>query len=202
MLKVQSAIADLFEEHREELSSHPQSTDDQQQNVLDAILTPEDHNADLHQLSQTTEEIPSQQQQWNPYVDQEEPQSWQIKEEQEEFWTNQEGEQLQQLEKVDVAKFPPMFAVKSENDEMHPQSSDFHQGRTEGNIESLSNGLTEKMEIETDEEDFAGSETNKNYEQDSHVQPYTDDTSSEPESEGSSSTQQSPTEVVFAYCKK
>ena len=58
--------------------------------------------ADIQQLMVNEEEVPPEQQQWSPLVDQDNPEPPHIKEEQEEPWTNQEGEQLQQLEQADI----------------------------------------------------------------------------------------------------
>uniref|UniRef100_A0A3B4X4S5 C2H2-type domain-containing protein n=1 Tax=Seriola lalandi dorsalis TaxID=1841481 RepID=A0A3B4X4S5_SERLL len=70
---------------------------------------------------------------------QEDPEPPHIKEEQEELWTSQEGEQLQGLEEADITKFT--FApdpVKSEDDddgddEKKAQSSQLHQSQPERN---------------------------------------------------------------------
>ncbi|XP_037651579.1 zinc finger protein 585A-like isoform X3 [Sebastes umbrosus] len=103
-------------------------------------------------------------------LDQEDPEPPHVKEEQEELWTSQKGEQLQGLEEADI-KFPfTPVPVKSEDDEEEPQSSQLHQRQTE------------LMETEADGEDCGGPEPDR------HLQPDTEDKSgdsSEPEREDS-----------------
>ena len=92
---------------------------------------------DSQQLVVRREEVPPEQQVRSPSLDQEEPEPPHIKEEQEEFWTSWEGEQLQGLEEADITKcsFMPV-PVKSEDDEDEPQSSKLHQSLTEENREA------------------------------------------------------------------
>ncbi|KAL7374638.1 hypothetical protein ABVT39_004528, partial [Epinephelus coioides] len=59
----------------------------------------------VQQLSVVKEEVPPEQQEWSSSVDQEDPEPPHIKEEQEELWISQEGEQLQGLEEDDITKF-------------------------------------------------------------------------------------------------
>ncbi|XP_055733192.1 zinc finger protein 83-like isoform X1 [Salvelinus fontinalis] len=72
--------------------------------LLDLVFNPEIklHRADLQQLSLPgSEEVPPKQhcgQEWSPSLGQEDPESKQIKEEHEEVWTSQRGEQLKGLE--------------------------------------------------------------------------------------------------------
>ena len=67
-------------------------------------------------------------------MDQEGPDPPHIKEEQKELRISQEGEQLQGLEEADIIKFTfTPVAVKREEDEETPQSSQLHQSQPEEN---------------------------------------------------------------------
>ncbi|XP_078124352.1 uncharacterized protein LOC144529220 [Sander vitreus] len=119
--------------------------------------------ADVEQLSVVKEEVPPEQQECSSSVDQQEPEPpTHIKEEQEELWSSQEGEQLQGLEEADITKFPfTPVPVKIEDDEEKAQSSQLHQRQTQ------------HMETEADGEDCGGPEPARN----SHplLQPETED---------------------------
>ncbi|XP_037651754.1 zinc finger protein 629-like [Sebastes umbrosus] len=99
-----------------------------------------------------------------------------IKEEHEELWTSQEGEQFQGLEEADIIKFP--FAPVSEDEEEEPHSSLLHQRRSE------------QMHTEADGEDCGGPGPARNSDPDTEdktgdsSEPETEDTS-EPESDDS-----------------
>ncbi|CAB1426593.1 unnamed protein product [Pleuronectes platessa] len=99
-----------------------------QRRLLDAVMKPEVrlHRADVQQLVLSKAEVPPEQQPWSPLVDQEDPEPPHIKEEQEELWTKQEGE-------ADIKFTLIPVAVKSEEDEETPQSSQLHQSQTEEN---------------------------------------------------------------------
>ncbi|XP_033990994.1 zinc finger protein 91-like [Trematomus bernacchii] len=128
---------------------------------------------DVQQLVVVKEEVPPEQQEWSSSLDQEDPEPPpHIKEEQEELWISQEGEQLQGLEEADNTKstFTPV-PVKSEDDEEKPQSSQLHQRQTE------------HLETEADGEDCGGPEPARNSDPERHLQPETEDNpgdSSEP----------------------
>uniref|UniRef100_A0A8D0AP56 C2H2-type domain-containing protein n=1 Tax=Sander lucioperca TaxID=283035 RepID=A0A8D0AP56_SANLU len=96
-----------------------------------------------------------------------------IKEEHEELWSSQEGEQLQGLEEADITKFPfTPVPVKSEDNEERAQSSQLHQRQTQ------------HMETEADGEDCGGPEPDRNSHPHPLLQPETEDQtgdSSEPE---------------------
>ncbi|XP_037651737.1 zinc finger and SCAN domain-containing protein 21-like [Sebastes umbrosus] len=161
-------IFGLFErtiaEYEEELEFSSKENQ-RQQKLLDAVLNPEVrvHRADVQQLLVVEEEFPPEQQEWSSSLVQEDPEPPHIKEEQEELWTSQEGEQLQGLEEADI-KFPfSPVPVKSEEDEEEPQSSHLHQRQTE------------QMETGADGEDCGGPEPARNSDPDRHLQPDTDD---------------------------
>ncbi|KAI3358272.1 hypothetical protein L3Q82_003269 [Scortum barcoo] len=104
-----------------------------------------------------------EQQDWSSSLDQEDPEPPHIKEEQEEVWSSQEGEQLQGLEEADISKFPfTPVPVKSEDDEEKPQSSQLHQTHTE------------QMETGADGEDCGGPEPARNSDPDQYLQPVSD----------------------------
>ncbi|CAB1413822.1 unnamed protein product [Pleuronectes platessa] len=98
-----------------------------QRRLLDTVMQPvvQLHRAvcpaDIQQLMVNKEEVPPEQQQWSPLVDQEEP------------WTNQDGQQLQGLEEADILFELPPVAVKREEDEEKPKSSKLHPSETKEN---------------------------------------------------------------------
>ncbi|XP_035859521.1 zinc finger protein 397-like isoform X6 [Sander lucioperca] len=128
---------------------------------------------DVQQLSVVKAEVPPEQQEWSSSLDQEDPEPPpHIKEEQEELWTSQEGEQLQGLEEADI-KFPlTSVPVKSEeDDEEKAQSSQLHESQTEENREA--------ERTEADGEDWGGPEPARNSDPDSPLQPATHDKTSD-----------------------
>nr|XP_033933525.1 zinc finger protein 572-like [Pseudochaenichthys georgianus] len=173
----------LFErtiaEYEEELSRSKQENE-RHRKLLDAVLQPQlqIHRADVQQLVVVKEEVPPEQQEWSSSLDQEDPEPPpHIKEEQEELWISQEGEQLQGLEEADITKFTfTPVPVKSEGDEEKPQSSQLHQRQTE------------HLETEADGEDCGGPEPARNSDPERHLQPETEENpgdSSEPDTEDS-----------------
>nr|XP_033933533.1 zinc finger and BTB domain-containing protein 24-like [Pseudochaenichthys georgianus] len=136
------------------------------------------------------EEVPSEQQEWSSTLDREDPEPPpHIKEEQEELWSSQEGEQLQGLKEADIttSTFTPV-PVKSEDDEEKSQSSQLHQRQTE------------HLETEADGEDCGGPEPARNSDPERHLQLETEDNpgdSSEPDTEDSADWKE-PREPVSA----
>ncbi|XP_032369092.1 zinc finger protein 250-like [Etheostoma spectabile] len=134
---------------------------------------------DVQKLSVVKAEVPPEQQGWSSSLDQEDPDPPHIKEEQQQLWTSQEGEQLQGLEEADI-KFPfTTVPVNSEeDDEEKAQSSQLHESQTEENREAERTGA--------DGEDCGGQEPARNSDPDSPLQPATHDkTSDSPESDDS-----------------
>ncbi|XP_032363700.1 gastrula zinc finger protein XlCGF57.1 isoform X10 [Etheostoma spectabile] len=114
-------IFGLFErtiaEYEEELCRSKEENE-RQRELLDAVFNPQlrVHRADDKKQIVIKEE----QQEPEPPLH--------IKEEQEELWSSQEGEQLQELEEADITKFPfTPVPVKSEDDE----EEGFHRRQTE-----------------------------------------------------------------------
>eukprot|EP00064_Thunnus_orientalis_P017307 superscaffoldBa00003645_g17388 len=137
----------LFErsiaEYEEELSRSKEENE-RQRKLLDAVFNPQLQlhravfPADVQQLFGSKEEAPPEQQEWNSSLDQEDPEPPHIKEEQEELWTSQEGEQLQGLQEADITKFTfTPVPVTSEDVEEKPQSSQLQQRQTEENKDSV-----------------------------------------------------------------
>ncbi|XP_032363828.1 uncharacterized protein LOC116677480, partial [Etheostoma spectabile] len=117
-------IFGLFErtiaEYEEELCRSKEENE-RQRELLDAVFNPQlrVHRAGVEQLLVVKEEVPPEQQECISSVDQQQLESPpHIKEEQEELWSIQEGEQLQGLKEADITKFPftPVL-VMSEDDE-------------------------------------------------------------------------------------
>ncbi|XP_034047727.1 putative cyclin-dependent serine/threonine-protein kinase DDB_G0272797/DDB_G0274007 [Thalassophryne amazonica] len=101
-----------------------------------------------------------------------------IKEEEEEFWVIQEGNQLYGLEEPDVTKFPLTVVSVKSDDEEKPQSSQLHQSQRDESreLELLSNNSTEHrtLKIEAHGDDCGGSEPARDSGPCSHLQQ-TDD---------------------------
>uniref|UniRef100_UPI0037E78BA9 zinc finger protein ZFP2-like n=1 Tax=Semicossyphus pulcher TaxID=241346 RepID=UPI0037E78BA9 len=107
--RLTAAAEEIFEllertiaEYEEELCRSKEN----QRKIVDAVFNPEVrlNRADFQQLLVNEKKVPPEQQEWSSILDQDgsqEPQH--IKEEQEELWTNQEGEQLQGLKQADVS---------------------------------------------------------------------------------------------------
>ncbi|CAB1418669.1 unnamed protein product [Pleuronectes platessa] len=89
--------------------------------------------ADFQQVIVNKDDVPPEEQQWSRLVDQEDPEPPHIKEEQEEPWTNQDGQQLQGLEEADIKFTLTPVTVKSEEDEEKLKSSKLHPSETKKN---------------------------------------------------------------------
>ncbi|KAM6974320.1 uncharacterized protein LKV04_015960 [Tautogolabrus adspersus] len=163
---------ELFEkriaEYEEELR-HLKEENERKQKLLDAAFNSEVrlHRADIQLLMVRNEEFPPEQQERGSSLNQEDPpEPPHIKEEQEELWSSQEGEQLQGSVDAHVIKFPFPVPVKTEeDDEEKPQSSQFQQTQTDQIRDEYS-------KTEAKGEDCEGSDPDFN--PDIHIQPVTD----------------------------
>ncbi|CAB1432564.1 unnamed protein product [Pleuronectes platessa] len=99
----------------------------------DSLETEDMCPADVQHLMVNKEEVPPEQQQWSPLVDQEDPERPNIKEDQEESWTNRDGQHLQGLEEADIKLTLTPVAVKSDEDKEKLKSSKLHPSETKGN---------------------------------------------------------------------
>ncbi|XP_070778316.1 zinc finger protein 250-like [Enoplosus armatus] len=164
--RLTAAVDEIFGHVERTITEYEEELDRRHRKLLDVVLKPEiklrraDCPADVQQLSVSKEEVPPEQQDWSPSLDQEDPEPPRIKEEQEELWTTQEGEQLRGLEEV-----------KEEDDEDEAQSSQLHQ--------PPASSSTGQMETGTDGEDCEGPEPARNSDPDKHLQPVSDDKASE-----------------------
>ncbi|XP_049458541.1 gastrula zinc finger protein XlCGF57.1-like [Epinephelus fuscoguttatus] len=162
-------IFGLFErtiaEYEEQLCRSKEENE-RQRKLLELRAGPEINTADVRKVSESKEEVPPEQQEWSSSVDQEDPEPPHIKEEEEELWSSQEGEQLQGLEEADITKFTfTPVPVKSEDDEEKPQSEGHHCGGPEpvpgGGVRPLpgdsdpdpDDKTGDSSEVETDDSD-------------------------------------------------
>ncbi|XP_035511506.1 zinc finger protein 501-like [Morone saxatilis] len=151
--------------------------------LLDADIKTEVQLETDGQLLLVIKEEPLYEQEENPSLDQENlPGLLHIKQEQEELWTIQEGEQLRGLEEE-----APVPVKSEEDDEENPLSLQFHP------IQSEENGDAEHLHFKTeaDGEDCGGSVLARDFNPDAHLLPATHDktsNSSEAETDDSDSS--------------
>ncbi|KAM4524953.1 uncharacterized protein PAE49_001061 [Odontesthes bonariensis] len=118
--------------------------------------------ADVKQVLVIKEEVP-----WSSSLDQQDPELLHIKEEEEELWTGQKGEQLPFT----------VVTVKNEDDEEKPRSSHIHQIRTEDNRETEPpiSSAAKKMQTAADGGNSEGAQSASNPDTNRNLQPDTDE---------------------------
>ncbi|XP_037543730.1 uncharacterized protein LOC119420411, partial [Nematolebias whitei] len=136
----------------------------QQNKILDAVLNPRvlPHRlvfpADVQQTVLIKEEAPEE---WSSGVDQKDPETLNVKEEEEELRTSLDVEQLSVKEETDDTRFSfTAVHLKSEDDEEKPLFSELHQHQVEdGDLPTSSSA--DQMKAATGGEDCGGSEISR-----------------------------------------
>ncbi|XP_041801568.1 uncharacterized protein LOC121612620 isoform X2 [Chelmon rostratus] len=179
--RLTAAAEEIFERFERTIAEYEEELC-RQRKLLDANLNPDVrlHRADIQLLLVSNKKAHREQQERSPKPAQRDPPELpHIKEEQEELWTSQEGQQLQGLE--EARTFTPV-PVKSEKDDgENLQSSQLHRSQTE------ESRVAENLKTEAEGEDCGGSESARNLNPDCHLQPATHDKTphSEPETDDS-----------------
>ncbi|XP_037536647.1 zinc finger and BTB domain-containing protein 17-like [Nematolebias whitei] len=139
----------------------------------DAVFNPEVplHRLDVQQMVLIKEEAP---QGWMLGVDQQDPNTLSIKEEEEELWTSQDGEQFCVKKETNDTGFAfTAVPLKSEEDEEKPLFLQLHQHQVKEEDLPTSSSI-DQMKAATGGEDCGGAETIRNPDQNT----YGDDCSS------------------------
>eukprot|EP00064_Thunnus_orientalis_P020936 superscaffoldBa00006060_g21088 len=138
--RLTAAVEEIFGHVERTITEYEEEMDRRHRRLLDEVSRPgitAVFPADIQQLLESKEEVPpEQQQEWSSGLDQQDPEDPpHIKEEQEELWTSQEGEQLQGLEEADITKFTftpvPVTSEDDDDDAEKSPSSQLHQRQTE-----------------------------------------------------------------------
>ncbi|XP_065804424.1 uncharacterized protein [Labrus bergylta] len=172
-------IFDLFEgtiaEYEEQLRRSKEENE-RQHKLMDAVFNPEVRlqRSDIQLLMVRKEEVPLEQERGSSLNQEDPPEPPHIKEDQEELWSSQEGEQLQGPEEAHIIKitFFPVPVKTEENDGETPQSSQLLENQTEESRD------TEYLKTETDREDCGGPEPDRDFNPDSHLQTVSIDNTS------------------------
>ncbi|XP_041748762.2 zinc finger and SCAN domain-containing protein 2-like [Coregonus clupeaformis] len=161
-VEIFGAVENTIAEYQEEISRSKEEIE-RLRRLLDLAFKPDIklHIADSQQLTlPVPEDVPPEQQDWSPSLGQGNPEPTQIKEEQEEFRTSHEEEQLEGLES-DIKEFIfTLPCVKSDYDQYPPQPSHLPQTQTVENRErdSLPTKTTRNIKTEPDGEGYSVSE--------------------------------------------
>ncbi|KAM9838666.1 uncharacterized protein ACBR49_017364 [Aulostomus maculatus] len=181
--RLNAAVEEIFGHFERTITEYEEEMERRHRKLLDVVLTPEIKlrhaviPADVQQLLGSQEEVPPEQQEWSSRVEQEQPEPPHIKEEQEELWTSQEGEQLQGLEEADISKLPfPPVPVKSEEDNQSPAEENRE-------MEPLTSSSTRYRKSNVDVDHCGGPEPTGTLDPETFLLPDTDKMSNSPEPE-------------------
>ncbi|XP_029920173.1 uncharacterized protein LOC115368261 isoform X2 [Myripristis murdjan] len=151
--RLRAAVAEIFGLFETTITEYEEEIE-RQRRLLEDVVQPEIriHKADGPRLLVCKEEVPLEQQEQTPSLDQEEPELPPIKEEQEELWTNQEAEQLQDTVQ-DEEEAPPSQLLQSQTEESRgaepPASSSTEQMETEADGEEPARSSDAAADVET-----------------------------------------------------
>ncbi|XP_042285293.1 zinc finger protein 200-like isoform X1 [Thunnus thynnus] len=164
--RLTAAVEEIFGHLEKTITNYEEEMDCRLRELPDTVLDPEMqravYSADVQQHLVIKEEISCEHQKWSPSLIQEHQEHPHIKEEKEGFWTRQEDEKLQGLQKDDMTKFLFTHVPVQNDDEEKAQLSQLHQRQTEENRESEppASSSTEQMRrTEVDGEGCGGPET-------------------------------------------
>ncbi|KAM4742511.1 uncharacterized protein FYW61_001315 [Anableps anableps] len=138
---------------RQQVKQRLDAAEEQRHETLDAAFSPEDqlHASDVQQMLLVKQEPPEDP---SPDLDQNHPETLHIKEEQEEPWSSQQGEQFGVKEEAPIVA----VLIKSEDDEEKPLISQLHQIE-DGELPTSSSA--EEMKAEPDGEEHGGESTRR-----------------------------------------
>ncbi|XP_044028053.1 zinc finger protein 501-like [Siniperca chuatsi] len=152
--RLTAAVEEIFGHFEKTITEYEEELG-RRRRLLDVSSRPDPtlRSEGVQQLSVRTEEVPPEQQEWSPSLDQDPPELPHIKEEQEELWTSLEGEQLRGLEEADITEFPfaPVKSEEDDDDEEKPQSSQLHQSQTEENRPANEDETSNLLEAQTED---------------------------------------------------
>ncbi|XP_064823910.1 zinc finger protein 892-like [Oncorhynchus masou masou] len=160
-VEIFGAVENTIAEYQEEISRSNEEIE-RLRRLLDLVFQPDIklQKADPPQLTLLVpeEEVLAEkqhcEQEWSPSLGQEDPEPTQIKEEQEEFGTSQEEEQLQGLESdIKEVIFSPPFSPQPSH---HPQTQTLENRERD----ALPTKTTGEIKMEPDGEGYGGSEAN------------------------------------------
>ncbi|KAM7384883.1 hypothetical protein PAMA_011985 [Pampus argenteus] len=164
--RLTAAVEEIFGHFEKTITEYEEEMSRRHRELLEEVseLRRAVFPADVQQLLESKEEVPPEQQERSSSLDQEEPEPPHIKEEQEELWTSQEGEQLQGLEEAGITTFTfTPVPVKSEDDEEEPQRI-------------REPPACSSTQMKTESEDNCGaSEPASNFDPDSYLQPVSEE---------------------------